>query len=343
MKIIYGQFFDGLRPTAVQARIEFSQGHATLTAGAITAGYANSQLIVSPRISRADRFICFPDGSQFLCANRPFLDALPQESPSEGIVAWLENRWKVALGCVVVVICALLSGYFFGLPALSKHIAAQIPMETEQVLGSEVLQWFDEKQWLKPSELDLVTQQKVRTGFDILINDLPLRDYYVLELRSSTIFGPNAFALPGGIIVVTDDLVKISETDEEIVAVLAHEIGHVEHRHAIRSVLQNSVVAAAAATVSADAATLSVAVASLPVILARTKYSREFETAADEYAFRLLKQNGYSPEAFASIMEKIAIETDEESPAFGYLSTHPAAAERVRRARESAATGEANR
>ncbi len=105
-------------------------------------------------------------------------------------------------------------------------------------------------------------------------------------------------------------MAKAAATTEEVLAVLAHEIGHVELRHTMRSVLQNSVVAAAAAAVTADAASLSVAIAGLPALVAQTKYSREFEAAADEYAFRLLKRKGYSPTAFASLMERLARERE---------------------------------
>jgi predicted Zn-dependent protease len=118
--------------------------------------------------------------------------------------------------------------------------------------------------------------------------------------------------------------------------VLAHEIGHVELRHTLRSVLQNSVTAVVVATVTADAASLSVAVAGLPVLVAQTKYSREFEAAADDFAFRLLKQKGHSPAAFASLMERLAKKHEQQERAFAYVSSHPVTAERVKRARAAA-------
>jgi predicted Zn-dependent protease len=337
MKTIVGYFLDGHRPIAEPASIDLEGHVVTVSAGALSKSYAESQLTVSPRIAGADRFISFSDGAQFVCADGAYLDRLPQQSPSEGLVAWLENRWKVALACVAAVILTLLAGYRWGLPVLAEQVANRIPMESEQALGAEVLSVLDEKKWLRPSELNASALEELRDGFERLCSDLPYREFYRLEFRSSRFFGPNAFALPGGIVVVTDDLIKLSETDAEIIAVMAHEIGHVELRHALRGVLQNSVVAAAVATVTADAATLSVAVASVPAILAQLKYSREFETAADDFAFRLLKQKGYSPAAFASIMERLAKEAGDASSDFDYLSTHPVTAERVRRAREAAA------
>jgi len=336
MIILEGQYYDGRRPTAVLARMEFTGREAILTSGRTSERYPVNRLNVSPRIGKTDRFIALPNGGQFQCADHVFLGSLLQVSPSEGPVAWLEERWGVALAGVALIACILLAGYFYGLPAAAERIAVRIPVETEQALGRQTLDWLDEQGWFLPTNLDKNTRESVKHGFDRLRSGLPLKNYYQLEFRASRIMGANAFALPGGAIVITDDMVKAAKSPEEVLAVLAHEIGHVELRHTLRSVLQNSVVAVAAAAITSDAASLSVAVAGLPVLVAQTKYSREFEAAADEYAFKLLKRKGYSTAAFASLMERLAKKHEQEERAFAYVSTHPVTAERVKRARAAA-------
>lgn len=336
---ISGQYFDGKQPVSVQAKLDFATLEATLTTENISANYIINNLKVSPRIGSAQRFITFPNGAQLACTDNPHLDTLPQESPSEGPVAWLERRWGIALASIAIICCTLLAAYFFVLPALAENIIERIPMKTEQTLGREALAWMDKNGWFKPTVIESDKQKIIMDGFNWMTGDLPFKEYYHLEFRASKMLGPNAIALPGGIIIITDDMVKAAETTEEVLAVLAHEIGHVELRHALRSVLQNSIVAAAAATATSDAASLSAAVAGLPALLAQTKYSREFETAADDYAFKLLKTKGYSPLSFASIMERLAkkYEKDTGAGAFAYVSTHPVTAERVQRARDAAA------
>ena len=84
------------------------------------------------------------------------------------------------------------------------------------------------------------------------------------------------------------------------------------------------------------AAALSVAVAGLPMMLAQTKYSRQFETEADDFAFGLLKRKRYLPAAFAAIMEKLDEQRNDRPTGFGYFSTHPLTDERVQQARETA-------
>jgi len=335
MSTMEGDFFDGARPVRVPAKVEFVGIKAILTVDSVSEHYATPDLKVSPRTGSTERFITFPKG-QFACADHPYLDFLPQESASEGPVAWLENHWFVALASIAVIFCALILGYLFGLPKAADLIAARIPMEMEQALGRETMSFFDKNGWFKPTELHPEIRKQIKNDFDKLCAEVPLKKYYRLEFRSGSV-GPNAFALPGGTVVITDDMVKLTGNSDEIAAALAHEIAHVELRHTMRSVLQNSLVAAIAATVTSDAASLSVAVAGLPVLFARTKYSREFESAADDYSFRLLKAKGYSPEAFARLMEKISKkEEDHKQGAFSYLSSHPVTAERILRARDAA-------
>lgn len=104
----------------------------------------------------------------------------------------------------------------------------------------------------------------------------------------------------------------------------------------MRHLLQNSVVAAVAATLTGDASSLSVAVSGLPVLLAQAKYSRAFETEADEFGFALRRRNDLSPELFADLMERLSEKRDRNGRSWSFLSTHPVTADRIARARRAA-------
>jgi predicted Zn-dependent protease len=184
----------------------------------------------------------------------------------------------------------------------------------------------------RPSEVDDYRQARLRNRFAELIADLSMTPYYRLEFRHSKKLGPNAFALPGGIIVITDEMVWEAGSEDEVSAVLAQEIGHIELRHAMRLVMEGSALAAVAGVVTSDASSFSVAVAGLPILLAQTRYSRQAETEADEFGFKLLKRHGISPDAFASLMERLAIDYPDKERAYSFLSTHPNTAERAARA-----------
>lgn len=330
MSRLEGYYYSGQHPVAVSAHLTFESDKVTLTAGEISATLPVAELSVSPRISTTPRFINLPEGGQFECPDDPLLDQLPQESRTEGVAAWLEQRLYIAISSVAIILTVLLVGYFVGLPAVAEHIAAKLPMETERMLGEEAFFYFEDSHWFEGSGISHEKQAEIRTGFDLLVRDLPFKDHYELHFRSSRFFGPNAFALPGAIVIITDQMVETAETNEEIFAVLAHEIGHVELRHTIRSIMQNSAIGIITATVTSDAATLSGAVVGLPVLVAQTKYSRKFESEADQFAFQLLRQNGYSPEAFADLMEKLS-----KKERFAWISSHPVTSERIEQARKA--------
>jgi predicted Zn-dependent protease len=333
--VLQGYYYDGHKPLRRSATLRFVAGQAMLRWDGEPRVYSASSLNVSPRVGRADRFIALPDGGQFQCRDRWELDPLRQ-SRTEGVVAWLEQRVGVSVACVITIVALLVGGHEYGLPVAAQKVAAQIPLETEQALGEEALVWLDDSDWFAPSQLDETTQSRLRDRFMQLAVDLPQQRYYRLEFRDSKYIGANAFALPGGSIVITDDLVNLAESDEEVLAVLAHEIGHVELRHVMRHVLQDSAVAVAAATLTGDAATLSAAVTGLPTLLAQAQYSRDFESEADAYAFRLLINHRISPEAFATVMERLEADCGCDQGVLDFLSTHPVTSERIDHAHEAA-------
>src|SRR5664279_6314679 len=108
---------------------------------------------------------------------------------------------------------------------------------------------------------------------------------------------PNALALPGGIIVITDAMVEAFDNDAEFRAVMAHELGHVHGRHAVRLVLQDSGLAVLMTALAGDAVGATVLAVALPSVLLRARYSRQFETEADDYAFATMQRRGESPKA----------------------------------------------
>jgi len=328
------RYYDGQAPLSVQAKLVFAGNAVELSAGDHSTVFGVNQLRVSPRVGNADRFIILPDGGQCQCVDQLFLDMLPQESRSEGLVAWLETRIPVAIACVAIIAGLLIFGYFYGLPAAAERVAKRIPVETEKALGEQVITWLDDNKWFTPPHTNQKRQDYIRQRFRKLHKGLSMDDHYRLDFRCSELIGPNAFALPGGSIVITDQMIKAAESNEEILAVLAHEIGHVEGHHTLRQILQSSVVGVAAATITADAASLSVAVAGLPAVLTQTKYSRQFEAEADEFAFKLLQKNRISPEAFASLMERLDKE-ENRFKQFSFLSSHPVTSKRVAKAREA--------
>jgi len=135
----------------------------------------------------------------------------------------------------------------------------------------------------KPSELDENTQGELLKHFQSV---LEAHSEFKIEIlfRKGGGIGPNAFALPSGTIVFTDEMIQISEHNDELLAVLTHEIGHIVHRHGMRSLFQDSILGFVLMSITGDVSGSSELFLGLPVMLTELAYSRSFEREADEYA-----------------------------------------------------------
>ncbi len=334
-------FYDGHVPIGSDATLMVAGKNISLIGAEVSERFDADAVRVSPRTGVATRFVELPDGGQFQCADDPALDCLPQEVPSEGFVAWLERRWPVAGVALALIVAIVASVYVYVLPVAAERVAARIPFETEKALGEDAVDWMDSNLVLTHSKIDKDTQGRLLYRFDEMLKGLPASEHYRLGFRSSDYLGANAIAFPGGTIVITDDLIELADSDEDVLAILAHEIGHIEKRHAVRHILQDSAIAVVASAVTADAASLGVAVVGLPTLLTSLEFSREFETEADSYAFELMRQYEISPQHFADMMQRMVEEqpVDGESElgeAWGFMSSHPPSDDRIARAHDAA-------
>ena len=143
---------------------------------------------------------------------------------------------------------------------------------------------------------------------------------------------------PDGLVVVTDELVRLAETDAQLLAVLAHEAGHHEQRHGMRQALQSSAVVVVAGFLFGDLSGTASLSVSIPVLLLESGFSRDHERQADEFAFGLLARKGQSPADFADIMQRLSDSHggDRDMGPIGYIATHPPSAERIAAARAAA-------
>ena len=145
-------------------------------------------------------------------------------------------------------------------------------------------------------------------------------DFYVVT--DTTV---NAFALPGGIIVVHTGLIQLADTPEQIAGVLAHEIEHVEQRHSLHGMAQQLGVTAIISLVAGDMAGL----AAMAGNLAQLSFSREHESAADDRGFDRLLRARIDPRGMRDFFKKMGEHYGEMGAAVpALLSTHPTSDER---------------
>ncbi|MFZ5512586.1 MAG: M48 family metallopeptidase [Pseudomonadota bacterium] len=137
----------------------------------------------------------------------------------------------------------------------------------------------------------------------------------------------NAFAAPGGVIVVFAGLIRAADSPEELAGVLAHEAAHVELRHSLKSTIKGLGLRALLALALGDFA--NTVAGDLATHLTEMKFSRDAEAEADREGLRRLVAAGISPHGMPAFFDKLAKEEGGAAPALSILSTHPASAERM--------------
>ena len=292
--------------------------------------------MVSERFVAAPRLIALPRGVMLEIPDGDGrLDrALVTAGVVPSAVERLQQRWATALFALLGVIVLSVAAYMYGAPAGARWLAFHLPAGFERRLGDALIEELDERT-LKPSKLPVEQRERIAARFAESATRVQPNVDVNLEFRS--VAGPsgiNAFALPGGTIVILDGLVKLADDDAAVLGVLGHELGHVAGKHALRQVLQSIGIGALAGLLWGDFSTV---VANLPLAYGVLSYSRDFEREADEAAIDFLQTNRIAAEPLVTLFGKFR---DEElkhggGDVPGFLTTHPPTAERERRFREA--------
>jgi Zn-dependent protease with chaperone function len=288
---------------------------------------------ISPRLARIARTIEFSDGARVLANDHAMFDQwFPNDNRLQRVVDRLERHAQAVAASIVICLAMGVVTFVWGVPWMADRIAAQVPTEVEQSLGSQVLGQLDNYFGFKPSKVSQERQDALSARFATLGAGLPGASHYRLAFRDAKSVGPNALAIPGGTIVITDQLTRLFSDDREFDAVVTHEIGHQQRHHALRQTLRSSFVLVIAALFTGDVSSASTIVVAVPTFLLQSHYSRGFEEEADAFAFATLAGHNISPAWFASAMRKLDDHYDIDKGRDGgtaYLSSHPSSASRI--------------
>lgn len=326
-------FYNGKTSQKEEVRIRFeASGEVRIIGLKCDLIYALSDVRIAPRIGNMPRSIYFPGGAKCETADNDLMDEVlkhHRRGAFQRLVYMLESRLRFVLLLLLLTVSVTWAFVEFVIPELAKHAAFALPVSTDKIIGEESLKTLDQLSVISPSDQDLTTRERLTRLFTSIVRQLEDGHDYRLVFRKSDQMGANAIALPSGIIVLTDELVKLAENDNELIAIMAHEIGHVIHRHALRTMLQNSTGKLLMATITGDIFSKSALSATLPNFLVQMKYSRAFEIEADRFALDYLKAHKISPQYFADILMRLERGQSLTGNTFEYLSSHPATKKRI--------------
>ena len=255
-----------------------------------------------------------------------FNEELHRYRRADGWVVRLQQSWSSVFATIVVGIAAVIASYVWGLPWIADRASRVVPTVIVDELSAQGLASLD-RLGMKPSTVP----EARRSGLERKLRDLQPPEVVQarLHFRSGGKLGANALALPSGDILVTDELVALTQGNDDLVlAVVAHELGHVAHRHGLRNMLQSSVIGILATLYLGDASSLLSGVAALGLTMS---YSRGFEEDADDYAANLLRARGLAPSLLAVMLERLENDARPGEGASELFESHPGTARRVQR------------
>jgi Zn-dependent protease with chaperone function len=337
--MVEGRYFYPRSTRFVAARAIALGGRLRIetTDGAVLAEMPAARVRVSARVGRLPRRLEFPDGDHFETADNDGIDALKRElgigDPGR-VLDHLERSWR---WIAVAVATAVAVSWLFvaqGIPAIASYLAAATPPSVARVMSAQTLDIMD-RAVLGPTTLAAAQQKRARAIFARVAARAPLGNAgYKLLLRKGNAIGANAFALPDGSIVLTDELWALARNDDEIEGVFGHEMSHVDRRHGLQEVYEASMIPAAIAVITGDVSQVSQLATILPGILVQSHYARAFEQQADDDAADRLVALGARPSALADLLERLdASHCGKPGCPADWLGDHPDTAARATRLR----------
>lgn len=339
--MLLARYFDGVSARGHPVSLQRTQTHWLISGEGVERQIPVAQATLAERLGSIPRRLELGGGAYCEVADQERLHQMllsVGERPAN--VEWLQRSRAAAVLATLALVGMGIAGYVWVLPLALELSADRLPPTVRTAISTQTLGLLD-SQLLQPSTLEPAAQDRIRGGFHRLQSPADAAADVKLLFRSAQI-GPNALALPDGTVIVLDALVALANDDEQVLAVVAHELGHVHHQHGIKLMLRNAVLGGVALWWLGD---FSALMAGAPAALLHARYSRELETEADDFAAAMLLENSIAPSRLADFLEKMAADRvlSEGSPAGGgtnaqsqwleYLATHPGSEQRAARLR----------
>lgn len=297
---------------------------------------------VSMRVGDIPRQVSLRGGWTFETDDNAGIDRL-LTAPIDNLLPWLEKGWERVAIATLIFIGLMVCVWRFGIPAATQAAVNVTPTAVERSIATGSLRSLDASVF-EPSAIDADRREALDALFTELVQVYRTRDDALLEAqfellyRKAPMVGANAFALPGGKVILTDELLALIDDDALIGAIMAHEIGHVHHRHTLYSLYRSTGVSALILFLGGDLSQLAEDAVVQGAVLSNLASSRRMEREADVLGVELSLAAGIDPEGLITALELLSEECDGCEPA-AWLSTHPGLedrAENIRKAAEAA-------
>lgn len=222
-------------------------------------------------------------------------------------------------------LATIILAYILFVPVLASRVVHLIPPGWEEGIGATVAEQVEASlggaaglPLCDPDPQSLANRAIARFAADALAETTSPFTPDIRVVRSDI---PNAFAIPGGRIYFHSALLNAARTQDEFAGVLAHEIGHIAHRHGMEQLVSTAGTGALIGLVLGDMTGISVA-AGLGATIIDARFSREAEREADRFAALVSQRLDYQPAGLAALIARVS-QDDAFGRALALLNTHP--------------------
>jgi Zn-dependent protease with chaperone function len=295
-----------------------------------------AEVLWPERTRHGQRVIHLRQGGSLVCDDTVAFDAWRASTGHrDSWVVRAQQHWRGTTLAALLLVAALAGAYRWGVPLATQGLLLAVPAQADASVGDLALSNLRSRGLLQPSTVPAAQREALTQAFAAMAaagHGHAGPPAYTLHFHASEKLGPNALALPGGHIVVTDALVALlAGHDATLLGVMAHELGHVQARHGMRALVQLSLLTVASQLLLGDVSSL---LAGVPALLGQLGYSRDFEREADGEALRLLRAAGEDPAVMVVLFDKLQAQDGAARAARAgtlgiALASHPADAERI--------------
>jgi predicted Zn-dependent protease len=258
------------------------------------------------------------------CKEEGLLTALKEKYPSKvffkkRLTHIFRQNNTILIGLVVFVLALLGATYLYVLPFIAEKIASNIPESVEKKLGDSIYEGM-----IAGYTIDHSLTHKVND----FARSIDFKTAYPITVTVVKENDVNAFALPGGHIVVFDKILSKMKSKEELAALLGHEVAHVHYRHSLKSMFRTLAGYLFISLLLNDINGIAAVLADNSNMLVNLTYSRELETDADKKAMAVIQSNGISLKGFVDLFQLLKNNTGSAGQ-YEILSSHPLTEERI--------------
>lgn len=270
-----------------------------------------------------DLYILYIDKNRYSYLQIPSSNPLHDLLPNIVGVSSKSNFARNKISWVIVGILAFAIGLYFLFAEFFPKVAIKfISVNSEIEMGDRLFRGMKE---------NLKIDKNASMILQDFADQLHLSKQYPIKITVVESDVVNAYALPGGHIVVNSAILKDIEKPESLVALLSHETTHINRRHSLQNILSSmgsGFVITLFTNAGGSAANMIIGNADYLRVL---RYSRQLEQQADAEGMVLMNNNHINPEGMMQLMQTLKVENDDQHPqGLSFLSTHPLTDERIK-------------